>query len=136
MKSFFERHFLIYSKTQLTAAIATLVDFLVLIILVERLGMYYVSAVALGAGCGGFVNYVLNRRWTFQSSSAWTSEASRYFFVSAGGLGWNTLLVWLLTEYTTGMYFISKVMTVLLVGLLWNYPLQRYWVFRAEQKIA
>jgi len=100
-----------------------------MVILVEFFSVYYVLAVAFAAALGGVVNFILNRQWAFRSNLHVGHEAFRYFLVSAGSLAWNTLLVWFFTEHLIAAYFLSKVMVVLMVGIIWNYPLHRYWVF-------
>ena len=117
----------------MTAATATTFDFVVLTVLVELCSVYYVSAVALASSAGGILNYILNRKWAFRSDATIHGEAFRYLLVSGGSLAWNTFLVWLLTEFASLRYLVSKVIVVAFIGVLWNYPLHRYWVFSRKQ---
>lgn len=124
-----KKHGLIFGKSQVAAGVATISDFLILAALVEVFGIYYVAAVALASTCGGVINFILNRKWTFQSSSKMGGEALRYFFVCGGSLFLNTSLVWLFTELFVFNYMVSKCIVVVAIGLFWNYPMHRYWVF-------
>jgi len=54
----------------------------------------------------------------------------RYTAVSAGSLVLNSAGVYLLTEDFGIYYAVSKLITAILVGLLFNFPLHRRFVFR------
>jgi putative flippase GtrA len=59
----------------------------------------------------------------------------RYLLVSGGSLVLNTLGVVLWTETFQLHYVQSKVLTAVLVGVLFNYPLHRDFVYRSKKKI-
>jgi|SRR3989344_944878 len=120
------------AKSQASSLLATLVDYGALIILVEFFEVYYVVAVAIGAALGAVTNFTANRIWTFHSHGQLNSEIYRYALVSMGSLVWNTFLVWLLTEEASIAYYFSKIIVSIAIGLVWNYPLHRYWVFKYE----
>lgn len=122
-------HLKVLGKSQLSAALATAVDYCALVLMVEVLALYYVFSTALAALLGGVANFILNRRWAFQSSGRVHHESAKYLCVWIGSLVLNVSLVWSLTEFLPLPYIISKIITSLSVGLLWNYPLHRYWVF-------
>lgn len=121
----------IFSKAQLSAFAATLDDFLTTVLLAEVAGLWYVFATFTGAVTGGVLNCAVNYRWVFPSQGADKCQvALRYLLVWCGSIGLNTLLTWLLTELS-GQYFVySKVAAAILVGILWNYQLQRRWVYK------
>ena len=54
-----------YLKSQLTAAVATGVDFTVYVLTVELVSVWYVLGVGLGAAAGGVTAFILNRQWSF-----------------------------------------------------------------------
>lgn len=122
-------HVYLFSKTQVAAAAATLIDFLFVVLFVEAMKFHYLISVALGALLGGLSNFTINRLWTFQSDSNVLSEMKKYFTVWSGSLTLNVSLVWIFTEAFNLKYFVSKALVVLLVALFWNYPLHRFWVF-------
>ena len=129
LKNFYMNHAKHLWRSQGSALVATVVDFFVLITLVEVFSMYYVSAVACGAFLGGLSNFLINRYWTFSSTSTMSKECIRYFFVSLASLLWNVFFVWVITEYLLVSYLFSKIVVAVLIGLFWNYPLHKYWVF-------
>ena len=134
MKALSQNHRKTFGRSQVTALLATAVDFGLLLILVEIVGLYYVGAVALAAAAGAVANYVANRMWAFESIGAVPAEVGRYVAVSTASLGWNVLLVWAITEQLGIVYLYSKVIVAILVGVLWNYPMHKYWVFLANKE--
>lgn len=125
-----KNHLLVFSKTQVAAALATALDVFTLWSLVEWGQIHYSVAVVLGAFVGGVFNFLANRFWSFQVQLQWLSQIRRYATVWGGSLFWNTFLVVFLTEFFDWNYLWAKAIVVGVVALAWNYPLQRYWVFK------
>ncbi len=93
-----------------------------------------VAAVAIGAFAGAILNFSLNRYFLFKSSNHLRVEIIKYGLVSAVSLGFNSGGMWLMTGYWSLNYILAKTIIALLVAILWNYPLHRYWVFCDNQK--
>ena len=55
----------VFIKAQLSSYVASLVDFLVTILLVKLSGLFYLYATFLGSVAGGMVNCVINYGWVF-----------------------------------------------------------------------
>jgi putative flippase GtrA len=120
-----------YLRSQLVAASATGVDFVLMVACVELVGVHYVAATALGALGGGVTAFLANRHWSFLAGhGAFVTQAARYLAVWIGSLGLNCLLVYLLTDHGDLPYRWSKVATAVLVGACFNFPLHRFYVFR------
>jgi putative flippase GtrA len=118
-------------RSQIASLTATLVDFSSLIFLVEIGHVWYVAATATGAFLGALINFILGRHWSFVANDeAVRGQAIRYAAVSAVSLLLNSLGVYLLTDYLKIHYVISKVIIAFLVGILFNFPLHRSFVFR------
>ncbi|MEO1514140.1 MAG: GtrA family protein [Bacteroidota bacterium] len=125
------RTFVSLFRSQIAAAIATSLDFGLVILLTEWLGMWYVLSNALGALCGAVVSFLLGRYWAFVSlRQKMKKQAFRYFWVALGSLLLNTLGVYLITEFSGINYVLSKVIISLTVGIAWNFVLHKYYVFR------
>jgi putative flippase GtrA len=117
-------------RSQMASLTATLVDFSSMIFLVQVGHVWYVAATATGAFIGAVVNFMLGRHWSFTAKDgAIRGQAIRYAAVSAASLVLNTLGVYLLTGYLEIPYAISRVITASLVGVLFNFPLHRRFVF-------
>ena len=106
-----------------------------MVLLVEKAGFRYPFGVMAGAFAGAVTNFQMNRHWSFRASSgSLGGQAFRYALVSAGSLLLNTLGVILWTELFRFHYVQSKVVTSILVGLLFNYPLHRDFVYRSKKE--
>ncbi|AMM51701.1 hypothetical protein TH61_11620 [Rufibacter sp. DG15C] len=122
---------LTFLKAQTAAMIATGIDFLVTIVVVETLGFWYVLGTMVGTISGGLFNFTVNRKWVFQpEGKSARAQAAKYIMVWLGSMLLNAAGVYLLTQYTGLVYVISKVVTTIFVGVGYNYHLQKKFVFR------
>ncbi len=120
-----------FCKAQLSAQVATLVDFTVSLLLKEVFGMWYVWASFLGALSGGLMNCMVNYRWVFDADGLKKKNVVvKYFVVWTGSILLNTLGTYLLTELSQQYFLFAKAVVAVSVGLLWNYQLQRLFVYR------
>ena len=115
----------------MTAQLASIVDFAVSLLLAEVCNIWYVTATFLGALSGGITNCVSNYKWVFENEGLKKRNvAYKYFLVWTGSILLNTGGTYLLTEIS-GQYFIyAKLLVSVMVGLLWNYQLQRFFVYK------
>jgi putative flippase GtrA len=118
-------------RHQVGATAATIVDFGVMILLHERLGITPAVATAIGAALGGITNFTLGRAWVFRRHSGQLHhQAFRYALVSAGGAGWNALGEQVVNGGAHVQYVLARALVSVAVSLLWNYPMQRRFVFQ------
>ena len=135
------RGFLMFIRAQLSAQVATFVDFLLSITL-NQLGVYYVYASFIGSVTGGLVNCAINYKWTFHTADCRpTSVMFKYVLVWLGSICLNLWGTFLLTELLSGRigffglneslaFVIAKVLVAVTVAVLWNYNLHRSFVFK------
>jgi putative flippase GtrA len=124
-------------KHQIAALIATAVDFAVMIALVELAGASPVLATAVGAACGAVTNFTLGRTAVFGATHDRVHvQALRYAFVSGTSLGLNALGVHVLAIMLGTHYVAARLITSFFVSVLWNFPLQRHFVFRRARELA
>lgn len=117
-------------RSQIASLTATVVDFASLIFLVEVWGVWYVAATAMGAALGAIVNFLLGRHWSFAAGEQPVGgQALRYATVALLSLALNSLAVYLLTAYGSIYYALSRVIAAVFIGLLFNFPLHRRFVF-------
>jgi putative flippase GtrA len=118
-------------RHQTGAAIATAVDFASMILLVERAGFSPVLGTAVGASLGGATNFLLGRSWIFRRQTGhWAGQALRYASVSAASAGLNALGEHVVHDVARLQYVLARVLVSIAVGLLWNFPMHRWFVFR------
>jgi len=117
-------------RHQAGSVIATLVDFAVMIALVSLAGAAPALGTAVGAASGGVVNFLLGRRWIFHATQYHPApQAGRYAMVSLGGLAINTCGVHVLAGIMHYPYVAARLAVAVTVSILWNFPLQRGFVF-------
>ena len=122
-----------FSRAQIAALAATVVDFGTLTVWVEFGHQFYAYGVAIGAFMGAVTNFCINRYWSFEAKQYPISgQALRYSLVSTGSLLLNTFGVYLLTERFGLHYMISKLTIALLIGIFYNYPMHRYFVYESK----
>lgn len=125
-----------FIRAQFSSLSATGVDYAVTAILFQFCSVGYVWSALFGAMCGGLFNGIVNYEWTFRGTSrSKRSVAVRYLIVWAGSIVLNTLGVILLaplfsSNVRLGSLMSAKVIVSILVGCLWNFLLQKNWVYR------
>ena len=125
-----------WGRSQLASLTATIVDFGSLFFLVEVTGIWYVTATAVAAFLGALVNFALGRHWTFEATEqSVRGQMLRYAVIALLSLILNSAGVYLLTDHCGVYYMLSKAITAFSVGVLFNFPLHRYFVF-GRQKYA
>jgi len=118
-------------RHQVGAVVATGVDFAAMIALVERAGLSPVAGTVVGACLGAITNFVLGRVWVFRRHSGhWAAQASRYAVVAGASAGWNALGEHVAHDVAGVQYVLARVLVAIVVSLLWNFPMQRRFVFR------
>lgn len=119
-----------FFRSQVSSMIATALDYTLVFSLTELFGIWYVFSTAAGAFGGAVAHFLMSRQWSFTAiDRKWHGQAFRYFLVSATSLVLNCTGVYLVTEYFGLHYAISVVVVSFLVGILFNFPLHRYYVF-------
>ncbi len=113
----------------ISAALATCVDFALVVILVSRGGLSPALATALGCGVGGVTNFLLNRWWTFASRDKAMPQALRYALVSAASAALNSGGVALVIAFPAVDYRIGWLLVRALLFVCWTFPLQRGYVY-------
>jgi len=121
-------------RHQLGAAIATAIDFAVMIFCVSALGSAPELGTIAGASCGAVANFLLGRRWVFRPApDSAAFQAARYALVATGSLLLNAAGEHLLAVVLGLQYVAARILVSVVVSVGWNYPLQRSFVFRAER---
>ncbi len=134
-----------FFKAQLSAQLASLVDFAVTISLAKFFSVFYLYATFIGSVLGGAVNCVVNYGWVFHADGCKkTHVVLKYLFVWGGSIALNTWGTFVLTEWLTDMtwvnelmghyvdnvFILPKIVVAVVVAFFWNYHLQRLFVYR------
>ena len=125
------RKIISFFRAQVTALLATSVDFAVMILLKEVLDVWYLAAVIIGTLAGGFVGFMLGRYWAFISTEVKSiKQAKKYLVVMTGSFLLNVGGVYLMVGVFHFQYIIAKVIVSIIVGIGFNFFLQRLYVFK------
>lgn len=122
-------------RHQIAAALATLVDFAMMVALVELVGAAPAYATLLSAAAGGVTNFMLGRAWAFRERhrGSFGSQALRYAVVCAGGALLNASLLGAVLAVATPSYVVTRAIVSVLVSLAYTYPMHARFVFRAAR---
>lgn len=108
--------------------LCTVLQYMLLVIGVEWLGMPAVLSSTLGYLASAAVNYSLNRRYTYGSDAPHSVLVWRFVTVLAAGLVLNALFMQLLHGYLHWQYVLAQLAAVAGI-LLWNFWAHRNWTF-------
>lgn len=117
-----------------TGAVATLVHVLTLILLVEFGAVSPVWATLAGFAAGAFINYLVNRRFTFDSRKPHRDAGPRFMAVAVGTGLLNAMLVFIGTDLL-GLHYLLVQCAATLIVFLVNFLLNSVWTFREERAI-
>jgi putative flippase GtrA len=112
-----------------TAVISTIVDYSVMVGIVEFAKLSPVAATPIAAFAGAVTNFTVNRRFTYRAvHNPLRSQLLRFVLVSGCSLGLNTLGEFLFLKLHLH-YFLARVLSSIIVSNVWNYPMLRFFVF-------
>ncbi|HUP12723.1 MAG TPA: GtrA family protein [Niastella sp.] len=146
-----------FLKANVASLAASLSDFLITMLLVQGCEVNVVMAAGSGTVTGGIINFLIGRHWVFNAgdirstqnaerktqnkiqpnelycafstNSTVVKQLLKYVLVWMGNLLLNTAGVYAFTCQAGLHYVISKAAVSLLVAFLYNYPLQKNFVF-------
>ncbi len=123
-----------FVKWLVVGATGTVVDYSILIALVERVGLYPLIAQAISFTFAVVNNYILNRTWTFGDikHKGPAVQFMQFFIVSILGLLTRTLIMYILLEWLGIWYRIAWAIAIIVV-LIWSFFANLVWTFREAE---
>lgn len=122
-----------FGKAQISAWIASFIDFAVTIILAQYAELWYSYSTFIGAFMGGITNCIINYKWVFHPDSINKRYmVARYMMVWTGSILLNTFGTLTVTEATGVSFIIVKAAVAIAVAVMWNYQMQRLFVFNEK----
>ena len=121
----------LFVKANSASLVSSFCDYLVSILLKELIVVPAFFASIIGTMAGGVINFFINRQWVFRShTTSIYLQGKRYFLFWSGNLMLNAVGLYLLID-VAGLYYITaKVITSVVVAIMYNYPLQKKYVFK------
>lgn len=115
----------------LAGALATALQYLLLVALVELSLLAPVAASLVSYGVAALANYLLNYYLTFSCQTAHRIALGRFVAVAAVGLGANGMIMHLGTHLLQWHYLPVQLAATVVV-LLWNYLAHSVWTYRSS----
>ena len=119
-------------------AIATGIQYLILILLAELAGVPPVYASAIGYAISAVINYLMKYHFVFASDEKHHVAGPKYALISAVGLTLNTGLMQsgllLLGEKDFASYYLAVQVVATGLVLLWNFFANVIWTFGTRTK--
>jgi putative flippase GtrA len=120
-----------FLKVQAASILGSVADYLTTIILVEIFNSWYLIANFIGNVFGGTAQFLLCRNWAFGGGNRNIQiQIMKFMFVFAGNLLLSAAGIYIFTHYVRINYLISKTITSVLLGVSYNYFMQKKFVFR------
>ncbi len=121
----------LFIRANSASLVSSFCDYMVSILLKELILVPAFFASIIGTMAGGIVNFFINRQWVFRSySTSIYLQSKRYFLIWSGNVLLNAVGLYLLIDVAGLYYLTAKVITSVLVAIMYNYPLQKKYVFK------
>ena len=124
-----------FIRAQFSAFTGGIADYLTMLFFTEIIGFHYTLSIFIGGTIGAVVNFTINKYWTFklkdEDQKSTNAQLIRFCLVVCGSICLKISGTYSLTELLRLDYRISRLFTDLVVSLLFNYVLQKHWVFVA-----
>jgi putative flippase GtrA len=108
-------------------AVGTACHYVTLVLWVEAFGGAVVTGTLAGFCAGALVNYLIARRFVFDSDRPHGAALPRFALVAVAGAAINTVIVALL--HGAGLHYLLAQIVATLVVLAWNFAVNRRWTF-------
>lgn len=114
----------------IVGGISFIVDYSLLFVLTEHVGLHYIVSATISFIAGLIVNYTISTNWIFRNSKLSNTivEFIIYGAIGVVGLVLNNILLYLFTDILHIHYMISKLITAALV-MGWNFVGRRIILF-------
>jgi len=113
--------------------IAFVIDYGVLLLLTEVAGIHYLASSAVAFVVSVIFNYILSITFVFETDQNQSkgTQFSLFAVMSAGGLGINQLMMWLLSDVMFIPYQLSKFLATAVV-MVYNFITRKLFLERKE----
>jgi len=113
--------------------IAFVIDYGVLLLLTEVAGIHYLASSAVAFVVSVIFNYILSITFVFETDQNQSkgTQFSLFALMSAGGLGINQLMMWLLSDVMFIPYQLSKFLATAVV-MVYNFITRKLFLERKE----
>lgn len=115
-------------------AIATCIQYLLLLFWVENDFYSPVIASSLSYSISAIFNYFANYYISFHSDELHSLAAIKFIVIAFMGLLINSALMWLCVDFFQIHYIVSQI-AITGILLIWNFFLLKYWAYNSSKNI-
>lgn len=117
------------AKFGLVGVVATVLDFLILFVLADFIGLHYLTAAALAFVAATLFNYAASMRYVFTSRFGEAESVRNRSFLHSSviGLGLNQVLMWVFVDQVALHYLVAKIAATVFV-MAWNFISRKIWL--------
>lgn len=117
----------------IVGVIAFVIDYAVLLLLTEVVGIHYLVSSAVAFLVSVIFNYILSVAFVFETDKSRSkgTEFGLFAVMSAGGLGINQVVMWLLSDWLRIPYQLSKLVATGVV-MVYNFITRKLFLERKE----
>jgi putative flippase GtrA len=120
-----------FIRAQIVSLCATSIDFTVSLFLNHFLAIYYVTATSLGSVFGAITSFTLGRNWAFLNRHGHIrKQVFKFITINIFSIFANTTGVFFFKETFDISFFASRLIVAVLIGVCFNFSMNRYFVFR------
>ncbi len=131
---------LIFTKAQISAFLGGITDYSIMVFVTEVFHVPYTISIAIGGIIGAIVNFSLNKQWTFRSKNSsyknsFYKQILKFVLVVFNSIVLKSSGTYLITTFLNIDYKISRIIVDLFVSILFNFRLQKNWVFKKNNPL-
>ena len=129
---------LVFSKAQVSAFVGGISDYLIMVFVTEVFHVHYTISIAIGGVIGAIVNFSINKGWTFRSKNipyknSMRKQLMKFVLVVLNSIMLKSSGTYFITTFLHLDYKISRIFVDLFVSIVFNYTLQKNWVFKKKK---
>ena len=127
-----------FLQAQVAAFLGGITDYGLMILLTEVFQLHFAFSILISGTVGAVINFSINRFWVFKNQSGYSSPINnqllKFALVVVGSIFLKSFGTLVLQKVFQIDYRIGRLITDSFVSYGFNYPLIKYWVFRANEE--
>lgn len=127
-----------FLQAQVAAFVGGITDYGLMILLTEIFKLHFAFSILISGTVGAIINFSINRFWVFKNQCGYKSRINSQLFkfslVVVGSISLKSFGTLVFQKAFQIDYRIGRLITDSFVSYGFNYPLIKYWVFRANEK--
>ncbi|CAA9202644.1 GtrA family protein [Flavobacterium collinsii] len=127
-----------FLRAQVAAFLGGMTDYVLMILLTEVFKLHFTFSILISGTVGAIINFSINRFWVFKNQSGYGSRINSQLFkfalVVLGSISLKSFGTLILQKAFQIDYRIGRLITDSFVSYGFNYPLIKYWVFKAKKE--